>query len=62
MVRWIGLNCQCHTPNDGIPPRTSVFEARWFVTSQITKFHIQDIQDSIPIYKAKGSLTSLASF
>ena len=27
---------QCHTPNDGIPSRTSVFETRWFVISQMT--------------------------
>ena len=27
---------QCHTPNDGIPSRMSVFEARWFVISQMS--------------------------
>ena len=42
---------QCHTFNDEIPPMTSVFKARWFVTSQMTKSHIQNIQDSISIYK-----------
>ena len=40
---------QCHTSNDGIPPRTSVFEARWIVTSQ----------NVIPHSKEKMTLTNI---
>ena len=42
---------QCHIFNDGIPPRMSVFEARWIVTNQNDQPHIQKIKDSTPIYK-----------